>query len=578
MCDTGPVSGAPWFPYPRAEMVRWYSPLQLVQTGSRVAFSTILGGDLDRRQIDPRAAESYAAFDLSTRPGQGGVRVARDEIVFDYISDTGDGWNPTYAVAYTATRPALELTDPTGARHSLPRGEFLMFGGDEVYPTPSRANYEQRLVMPYHTAMGWTEADHPYLFAIPGNHDWYDNLTAFTRLFMEKEWFCGWRLAQRRSYFAIKLPHDWWLIGVDTQLGEDIDATQVAFFQGIAAEMTDAAKIILCTAEPHWVREHEANDPMLRERRRRESNLAFLEEQVFKSSRVRVNLSGDYHHYRRHASDDGRRQKVTAGTGGAFAHPTHTFKRDPLAGNLALRCAYPDHQASARLAWKNVLFPLKNGSFGTLTGVVYLLVGWNIVGGLDAYQQGDMFTTVEETLVVILRSPASVTTILLAFAGFVLFTDTHKTWYRVFGGVSHAAFHLAAAITIGWLMGEVAQAAGLAFNSLSHLLLTLVALFAGGWIVGSLLMGLYLLTSVNLFGRHSTESFSSLAVQDYKLFLRLAINRAGELVIHPIGLDRVPRRWRDVPDAARSEPRVLPDDPDPRCAPRLIEPPIVVRP
>lgn len=578
MCDTGAVSGAPWFPYPRAAMVQWYAPLQLAQTAGRVAFSTLLGGDLDRRQIDLRAAESYAHFDLTTRPGPDGTPVARDEIVFDYIADTGDGWNSTYAVAFTATRPSLELTDPQGGRHTLPRGELLMFGGDEVYPTPSRALYEQRLVMPFHTAMGWTETDHPYLFAIPGNHDWYDNLTAFTRLFMEKEWFCGWRLAQRRSYFAIKLPHDWWLIGVDTQLGEDIDATQVAFFAGIAAEMSDDSKIILCTAEPHWVREHEADDPMQRERRRRESNLGFLEEQVFKSSRVRVNLSGDYHHYRRHASDDGRRQKITAGTGGAFSHPTHTFSRTALAGDLALRCAYPDHATSARLAWKNFLFIYKNRTFGSLTGVVYLLVGWNIVGGLTAYQQGDMFTTVEETLVVILRSPASVSTILMMLGGFVLFTDTHKTWYRVFGGVSHGLLHLVAAITLGWLMGEVAQAAGWQFNSLAHLLLTLVALFAGGWLIGSLLMGLYLLTSVNLFGRHSTESFSSLAIQDYKLFLRLVIDRAGRLVIHPVGLDRAPRRWRDVSDAARSEARVVPDDPDPRCTPRLIEPPIVVRP
>jgi hypothetical protein len=559
-------------------MVRWYSPLQLAQTGSRVTFSSLLGGEFDRRQIDPRLSEAYTFSDLATVRDAAGVPSAREEIVVDYIADTGDGWNPTYAVAYTATRPELDVADPTGARHRLRRGDLLVFGGDEVYPTPSRAMYEQRLVMPYHAAMGWTETDHPVVFAIPGNHDWYDNLTAFTHLFLQKEWFCGWRLGQRRSYFAIKLPHDWWLIGVDTQLGEDIDATQVAYFTSIAAEMTPDSKIILCTAEPHWVREHEASDPMVRERRRRESNLVFLEDHVFDRARVKVNLSGDYHHYRRHASADDRRQKITAGTGGAFSHPTHTFSRTPLPGNLALRCAYPDHATSARLAWRNLLFVYTNPSFGGLTGLLYLLVGWNIVGGLDRYQLGDMFTTVEETLTVILRSPASVTTLLLALAGFVLFTDTHKRWYRFFGGLSHGLLHLSAAISIGWLMGQVAHAAGWEFNGLKHLSLTLVALFVGGWLLGSLLMGLYLLTSINLFGRHSTEAFSSLAVQDYKLFLRLVINRAGELVIHPVGLDRVPRKWRDVPGATRSEPTVVPDDPDPRTAPRLVEPPIVVRP
>jgi hypothetical protein len=572
------MHGPGWFPYPRADMVRWYSPLQLLQTGSRVAFSTLLGGEFDRRQIDPRIAETYAHFDLSVRQGEHGATVPRDELVFDYIADTGDGWNSTYAVAYTATRAALDVKDPTGVSHHLRRGELLVFGGDEVYPTPSRALYEQRLVMPYHTAMGWTETDHPVVFAIPGNHDWYDNLTAFSHLFLDKQWFCGWKLAQRRSYFAIKLPHDWWLIGIDTQFGEDIDATQVAYFEGIAAAMTPASKIILCTAEPVWVREHEVSDPLARERRRRESNLVFLEDRVFERARIKVNLSGDYHHYRRHASDDDRRQKITAGNGGAFLHPTHTFKKDALPGDLALRHAYPDHATSWRLAWHNLAFIYKNPSFGGLTGLLYLLVGWNIIGGLTAYQLGDMFSTVEETLLVILRSPSSVTTIVLALAGFVLFTDTHKTWYRIFGGLSHASLHLGAAITIGWLMGHVAHTAGWQFNGLAHLGLTLVALFVGGWLIGSLLMGLYLLTSVNIFGRHSTESFSSIAIQDYKLFLRLHINRAGELVIHPIGLDRVPRRWRDVPNAARDAARVLPDDPDVRCTPRLVEPPIVVRP
>ena len=567
----------PWFPYPRAGMVRWYAPLQLAQTGLRVAFSRLLGGEFDRRRIDPRTAETYAHFDLSTRTDASGVVTPRDEIVVDYIADTGDGWNSTYAVAFTATRPSLDVRDPTGAVHTLRRGDLCLFGGDEVYPTPTRAAYEQRLVMPYHTAMGWTEADHPVLFAIPGNHDWYDNLTSFSHLFLDKQWFCGWRLAQRRSYFAIKLPHDWWLIGVDTQFGEDIDATQVAYFEGIAASMTPASKIILCTAEPTWVREHEEDDPLAREARRRESNLVFLEDRVFNRARIKVNLSGDYHHYRRHASDDDRRQKITAGGGGAFGHPTHTFKRTALPGDLALRCAYPDHATSWRLAWKNLVFIYKNPRFGSLTAVVYMLVGWNIVGGLTAYQLGDMFTTVEETLLVILRSPSSVTVILLVLAGFVVFTDTHKTWYRFFGGLSHASLHLMAAMTIGWLMGQVAHAAAWQFNGLAHLGLTLVVLFVGGWLIGSLLMGLYLLTSVNLFGRHSTESFSSIAVQDYRHFLRLVIDKDGQLVIHPIGLDRVPRYWRDVPGAARSEARVVPDDPDPRCAPRLVEPPIVVR-
>jgi hypothetical protein len=40
---------------------------------------------------------------------------------------------------------------------------------------------------------------HPHLFAIPGNHDWYDGLRAFTRLFCQERWIGGWKTYQSRS-------------------------------------------------------------------------------------------------------------------------------------------------------------------------------------------------------------------------------------------------------------------------------------------------------------------------------------------------------------------------------------------
>ena len=569
------MPGTPQFPYDPAGMVRWYSPLQLLQTGRQVWTSTLLGLDFDRRQIDPRTSETYALFDLTTRTLADGTIVPREEIVLDYISDTGDGWNPTYAIAYTATRPTLELRAPDGTQHTTRRGELLVFGGDEVYPTPSRAAYEQRLVMPYHAAMGWTERDHPVLFAIPGNHDWYDNLAAFTRLFTEKQWFCGWRLGQRRSYFAARLPHDWYVIGVDTQLGADLDATQVAYFTNIAAKMAPDANVILCTAEPHWVHEHEV-DPDLRERLRRDSNLVFLEETIFKG-KVRLNLSGDFHHYRRHSSLDERSHKITSGSGGAFLHPTHNFRQDALPTGHTLRASYPDVATSRRLAYKNLLFIRYSPTFGAMTGLLYLLVGWNILGSLRGFQIGGFGATLEETMVAALSSPSAFTTIMLALLGFCVFTDTRKTWYRFAGGLGHACAHLGAAIMIGWLMSQAAIAAGWPFGGLRHLSATLVALFLGGWIFGALIMGCYLLISINMFGRHYNEAFSGLSLQDYKQFLRIVVGPDGDLTIYPIGIDRVPRRWREIADAPRDQPRFVPADDDAPNRPRLLEAPIVVK-
>lgn len=93
------------------------------------------------------------------------------------------------------------------------------------------------------------------------------------------------------------------------------------------------------------------------------------------------------------------------------------------------------------------------------------------------------------------------------------------------------------------------------------------------YLVGSVIMGMYLLISLNAFGRHSNEAFSSLHIPDWKSFLRLRIHGDGTLSILPVGIRRVPRKWKASPD--KSGPRMLPDDPA-GTSPALIEPPIVV--
>ena len=97
-----------------------------------------------------------------------------------------------------------------------------------------------------------------------------------------------------------------------------------------------------------------------------------------------------------------------------------------------------------------------------------------------------------------------------------------------------------------------------------------------GWLAGSFLTGLYLLVSLNVFGRHSEEAFSALRIQDYKNFLRLHVAADGTLTIYPIKLPRVPRRWRTPrpEDSARMPARLVPDEP---LEPALIEPSIVLR-
>jgi hypothetical protein len=96
----------------------------------------------------------------------------------------------------------------------------------------------------------------------------------------------------------------------------------------------------------------------------------------------------------------------------------------------------------------------------------------------------------------------------------------------------------------------------------------------GGFVFGALIMGAYLLLSLNVFGRHGNEAFSSLSIQDWKNFLRLHINENGDLTIYPIGIKRVPRKWTKGRGAPG--PALEPDDPA-ATKPELIEAPIVMK-
>jgi hypothetical protein len=88
-------------------------------------------------------------------------------------------------------------------------------------------------------------------------------------------------------------------------------------------------------------------------------------------------------------------------------------------------------------------------------------------------------------------------------------------------------------------------------------------------------VGLYLLVSLNVFGRHGEQAFAALKIEDFKNFLRLHIAPDGALTIYPIKIERVPRRWRDRATGDTTPSRVVPDEP---LRPALIEPPIVVPP
>src|ERR1051325_5705401 len=271
-----------------APMVGWYDPGQLVRTAGRVVTSTMFGRNSDYRLMEALAPGTDEHYDYVgdfkvVRHCESEVaehQSPRDEIWLDYVGDVGDGWDSTYTLAYLIAQPYLELENShePGCPHVMTRrAEVLVFGGDQVYPTASRAEYQRRLVQPYQTALYRSPDNHPHVFAIPGNHDWYDSLVSFSRLFCQKRWFAGWQTQQQRSYFALRLPGRWWLLGTDVQLDSDIDVPQINYFREVAKHMEPGDQVIICTAEPHWVHAklYGKDDANFNEK-----NLAYLEKKI----------------------------------------------------------------------------------------------------------------------------------------------------------------------------------------------------------------------------------------------------------------------------------------------------------
>jgi hypothetical protein len=204
-----------------------------------------------------------------------------------------------------------------------------------------------------------------------------------------------------------------------------------------------------------------------------------------------------------------------------------------------------------------------------LYAFLYAMSAWLASASLEAADVIDLPTALAAAINAAIRDPLNGMWLVTVVAGFIFFTDTHLRSWRVLGGASHALLHLAAAFMVGWCALLITvQWFDLHYGSLLQLLLSGLTAVLLGAVVGPFILGLYLFVSIRVFGRHSTEAFSSLRIQDFKQWLRLRIDAAGVLTIYSIAIDRVPRRWRDT--IRGGEETSVADDAR-ATAPRLID-------
>lgn len=498
-------------------MAHWYDPIPLAKIAVRVVISSVFGAFADRRElvaaVNPVADKPFdPAQDYADGNDTG------SGFWIDFIADTGDGWASTRAVAQLAT---AEQLCPEGFDGALPRASVLVMGGDQVYPTASYQAYAERLIAPWESACDdvprrpGREADPSDLgdlYAIPGNHDWYDGLIAFGHIFARRTHGAahiastartGKVVARRqtrqvRSYFALKLPHGWWLWGTDSQLEGFIDQPQVDYFRYVAQQwMEPGSKVILCVGQPAWAYVN-PDDPGPAF-----NSFAFLSRLVSDARgkdgalmhhQLKLVLTGDSHHYSRYVEDD--THYVTAGGGGAFLHPTHNL-RDHIAFEWdspsaarpwqAGQTDYPRHFALARdggetggagpgsggkpalfpsrrdswlQSFKTLAFAVYNPMFVLLYAAFYGLLIWAMearVAGAKAgallsrlqISDGNFMDALKKMAETAIFTPTVVVLLLVTLGVYVYFADwADNQARRIVAGVTHAVGHIAIFLTV----------------------------------------------------------------------------------------------------------------------------------
>jgi hypothetical protein len=541
-----------------AKPVAWLSPVQLAGTGLRVALAGIQGSYLDKRELQ-------AAFpdQVHREVGAGG------DTWLDFVADLGDGFDATYSVAYLMAQDSLTVGD-----RELPRGQALVLGGDEVYPTPSPERYQDRLIGPYRAAMPLPPAgggEAPNLYALPGNHDWYDGLTAFLRIFTgsRRTEIGGRRLPQGRSYFAIELPGDWWLLAVDDEASSYIDDPQIAYFTRVASSFGPQTKVIVASASPTWVQA--ADKPTLY------ASLDYFVRTVVDptGARVRLMVSGDWHHYARYSTDD--RELITCGGGGAYLYPTHqlpeTIEVPPPA--LPSASARRGYDLVARFPGKRLSqayaasifarLPKHNPSFIGMVGAVHTAL---LLAASGVIHSGFGSPLQKFALVPLFILAATVVAGTYAFAH--LSDSVYGRTTRRVVGLLHGAAHLALAALGTWAWWELPLHA---WRWPWSLVATLVVYGVVSGFAATELVAVYLLLAARV-GVNLNELFSAQGIIDSKSFLRLHFAADGTLTVYALGVRRSARRWQPAAHGEAHHPWLNPVG---RLKAHLIEDPIILK-
>ena len=370
----------------------------------------------------------------------------------------------------------------------------------------------------------------------------------------------------------MKLTRSWWLWGIDIQFDAYIDEPQLNYFDRAALKLKGGDRVLLATGKPSWT-DVTADTPSY-------ENLRYLEERIIETGgrvervvrmgpapvpapTVPVMLTGDHHHYARYESDDGLRQKITAGGGGAFLSATHHLRErvrlrrgfDDLGEEVDydLKKRYPSFWESRLMApaalW---LLPLRNPRFIAAVFFAYLVPALllqvpttavaadrnsNFSGFLHSTAWSEWTAYAGAILFVVLFLYAAVERPFRRMLVAALHTVAHVMLLAVFVAAAARICHaLAWRREQGdWLRDNLLEA-----DLTVAILGALLAMLPGTILVAAYLVILDVASPTGrMFARHTTELFAAQQRTGHKNFLRIHISdETGAMTIYPIGVPR----------------------------------------
>lgn len=554
--------------------VRWYGITSLYGHFRNFIARAIASEQVDSRDWmrpqDPDAMLRHTIRILGGREDAPSLVAALGRAVWiDFVADTGDDRDISLAVGRMLARSYT--VDHDGAPRTLPRGDVLLFGGDIAYPVATADEIYRRLVAPWNEAFREVEPSRAgapvprrVLLGVPGNHDWYDGLDGFGRLFRrrvgepfrhehagEKQIRILRRLersqARKVGLVARQLHLDevGGLLGLLMSFGRSIRA----FFKGTGVrrrkrlllrgyEPVQEASYFAMALAPGldmWGVDRQlsrldfrqraffkglrqsspgnrllfvASDPALTYGEAHDAGAKNLSACKVSFHRDEVlYLTGDFHHYERR--ELGRSKHVIAGGGGAFLHGT---RMAPLRDVPPAECAYPDAHESRRLAAQAPL-KLMLGQAGLLVHLALALVA-----SLE-------LAAASRSLIALITTTASVTLALVVSLYFI--AGHHR---------AHPKEIAAASVPFAVTLGVMPTLLKLALPQI-------VPSFAGNGgvmivyaFVGSFLFGVFLWW-VAIIGLEPQQAFTVLGHPGYKHFVRMCVHPDGRLEAWTIGKD-----------------------------------------